>query len=76
MDPPKIKIIAEALFFALIIIALWVLAKRQQVRKKKIRELQKEQEILRKKFKEVGKWFKPKREGPISDNGDETVSPN
>ena len=35
MDPPKIKIISDALFFALIIIVLWVLAKRYQVRKKK-----------------------------------------
>ena len=32
MDPPKIKIIVDALFVALIVIVLLVLAKRYQVR--------------------------------------------
>ena len=74
MDPPKIKIIVDALFVALIVIVLLVLAKRYQVRKRKIKELRKEQEILNKKYKEIGKLLRPQREEPILHNYDDISS--
>jgi hypothetical protein len=74
MDPPKIKIIVDALFVVLIIIVLLVLAKRYQVRKRKIKELRKEQEVLNKKYKEIGKLLRPQREEPILHNYDDINS--
>ena len=77
MDPPKIKIIVDALFIALIVIILWILAKRYQVRKRKIKELRKEKEILDKKYKEFGKLLHPQKEDPIlNDYDDDTNNPS
>ena len=74
MDPPKIKIIVDALFIALIVIILWILAKRYQVRKRKIKELRKEKEILNKKYKEFGKLFQPQKEDPILNDYDDDTN--
>ena len=72
MDPSKIKIIVDVVLVALIVVIFWVLAKRYQVHKRKIKELRKEKEILDKKYKEFGKLLQPQKEDPFLNNYDDT----
>ena len=76
MDPSKIKIIVDVVLVALIVVIFWVLAKRYQVHKMKIKELRKEKKILDKKYKEFGKLLQPQKEDPILNNYDDTNNPS
>ena len=74
MDPSKIKVIVDVVLVALIVVIFWVLAKRYQVYKRKIKELRKEKEILDKKYKEFGKLLQPQKEDPILNNYDDDTN--
>ena len=74
MAPSNIKIIVNVLLVALIVVIFWVLAKRYQVHKTKIKELRKEKEILDKKYKEFGKLLQPQKEDPILNDYDDDTN--